>query len=1010
MRKIVTACLFLALTVSPTAWAQTGTITGTVTEAESGETLPTVNVAVEGTQLGTSTGADGEYTIENVPAGTQTVSASFVGYETASVEVTVEAGETLTQDFELETGAVGLEEVVVTGYGAEREVEVTGAVSSVSSEQIENVPLQNTQALLQGRASGVTVNATSGNPGSGFEVNVRGEGSIGGGDDPLYVVDGVKMSFAQGSEITDRSPLNAISPGDIESIEVLKDAAAASIYGAQAANGVVLITTKSGSEGGAPQVTLSYEGGTRFQSNRFDLMSRDEWVQFQVDAFGEEDFRNSILPDYGYDPSTPFDQLKDFDWQDWLFQPGSHQKASFTAQGGDEDTQYFLSGSWQNTGGAMQAEAVKYKRLGARVNLSQQFTDKLGTDINIGLSNEDDEGVCQDGFFINCPFYQSIGEEPPISFPYLDDVPEGFRAEQAPGEYNPFTEQSSVYNPALVLNEEVRESSIFQLVGSVSPSYDIAEWLTAEGTFGIDYQYFQDSDYESPASSPGAGGELYRNNSVVTNMQGNVRLRAQETFGDVHSLSGFVGTEYQRQYNIENEVGVSGFNNDLIRVISGGTQADFYQGFNSEYRVLSYLGRAKYSYDDRYILNLTGRYDGHSRFGANNRFGFFPSISAAWRISEEPFFNADFVDNLKVRASYGVVGNSSIGNYAARGLYNLSGSYKGQPGFRPSQLANPNLTWEESRSVNLATDWSLWNGRFTGSINAYRKITTDLLLGRQLPVSSGYGSITENIGELLNRGFDLELETINVETDDFFWSTRFNASVNQNEVLELQEGAESLNPSGVLPTAVGHSLEAWKVPVWAGVNPADGTPLYRDADGNLTYQPGPEDEQFVDGGEHDVVGGFGTEVGYKGLSLRVLFNYSYGGNNLPNTQRTWTSAFGEGVLADLKDRWREEGDIASYPRSTPFGDFSNADDPGGITTRWLYNSSYIRLRNATLSYDLPGALTSPVGLSSARVYASGINLLTWTTYLGIDPEVADALESSSYPTEQQINFGVEVSL
>ncbi len=1023
MKQIVTATaaalllLLLLLLLPDSALAQdTGSITGTVTDAESGETIPGVNVSIPELNIGAATDVDGEYTIEGVPAGTHTLSVSFVGYQTNEAEVTVSAGETVTQDFEMQTTAVGLDEVVVTGYGTQRRADITGSVASVSVEEIEDVPVQSTSALLQGRAAGVTVNTTSGGPGGGFRVNVRGEGSINADDEPLYIVDGVPISFNQESELTDRNPLNAINPNDIESIEVLKDAASAAIYGAQAANGVVLITTKSGSAG-ETQVSLSFEGGTRFQSDRFDLMERDEWVDFQVDAFGEEGFREDILPTFGYDPDTPFNELRNFDWQDWLFQPGSHMKAGFTATGGDENTQFYLSGSWGSTEGA--TRRVSYDQLNFRTRLSQQFGEDLNLDASITLNNEDNRGVCEDGFFINCPFYQAIGEEPPISFPYLDGpLPEGFLAE-ADGSYNPFTEQSPTTNPALFLNEEDRTVDVTQILTSFRPSYNITDWLTARGTLGLDYQYTKENEYGTPTLAPSEGGELSRRFATLTNVTANATLEARQTFGDHHDVDALVVGEFRREYWEDDETGYIGFNNELLQVPAAANEVSFFQGFNTEYRLISYVGRLDYNYDNRYLLVLTGRYDGHSRFGTGNRWGFFPSASVGWRISEEPFFNVDFVDNLKLRAGYGVTGNAGIGNFAARGLYDISGSYQGQVGFEPDQLVNPELSWEESRGANLGADWSLWRGRLTGSLNLYREVSDNLLLDRPIPSESGFEIFTENIGKIENRGIEFDFRSVNIQTDDFQWSTRFNIGVNQNEILELSEGVDELFAGDAVPFAVGHSLRAWKVPLWAGVNPADGRPLYYDADGNLTYDPDNADDQFFDGLEEDVAGGFGTRFDYKGVSLDLFFNFSYGVTGLPNTQRTWTAAFGEGVLGLIADeRWREPGDIATFPRAVPFNIFDNTLDPDALSSRWLFNANYIRLRNATLSYRIPPSLMNVVGLRGARIYATGVNLITWSTYLGIDPELSfvddglegDAFEESSYPAEQQINIGIELDL
>jgi TonB-linked SusC/RagA family outer membrane protein len=1000
MLKRLLVTLTLGAVLAPAAVAQTGSLTGTVIDAETEETIPGVNVKIAGLQRGAATDANGAYTIQDIPVGEYTLRASFVGYQSFETEITIEANSQQTQNIRLQYGAVGLDEVVVTGYGQQQTAgEVSGSIARVGTEDIENVPVQSTEGLLQGRAAGVTVSTTSGNPGGGFSVDIRGRGSINAGSRPLYIVDGVQVSFSQNSELSDRSPLNAINPDDIESIEVLKDAAAASIYGAQAANGVVLITTKSGREGDT-QVSVNFEGGARYQSQRFDMMNRDEYLDFQVDAFGEESVRNGILPAYGYDPNTPFSELRDFEWQDWLFEPGSHTEMSFTASGGDEDTQFYLSGNWTDTGGALQSESVGYNQYNFRANLNQRFTDDLTVDTRVTLNNEDSENVCQDGFFINCPFYQSVGEEPPISYPYLNN-----------GEYNPNTEQSSTTNPALFLNEETREVTTTQIIVNLSPEYTITQWLTARGKLGVDWQQQKENDYESPTRAPSEGGTLSRRFATTTNLTGNLRLDADYTFGDSHNVSGIVGSEYRREHEAEDETGVQGFNNRLLRVPAAASETSFFQGFNTEYRILSYFGRANYNYGDRYIANLTARYDGTSRFGADRRWGFFPSGSVAWRLSEEDFFTVGAVDDLKVRLSYGVTGNSDIGNFAARGLFDASGSYDGQVGIRPDQLANQRLTWEENREINFGVDWSMWGGRFTGNADLYRSISDELLLDRPLPQSSGYNSITENVGQVQNRGVEFSVRTVNVQTESLRWSTRFNMGVTQNEVKDLNEGADALNSGETLPVAVGQPIEAWRVPVWAGVNPADGRPMYYDEDGNLTYETSLADRQFLDGAEEDVSGGFGTRLSYGGLSLDVFFDFQYGATSLPFTQTTWSIPFGEGVHREFHtDRWREPGDVEEWPRAEPFGSFDNADGYGWPGSQWLRSSNYVRLKNATLSYNLPSSVLDAIGLSGARVYTSGVNLITWTSYLGLDPEVEDEFEESSYPAEQQINFGIELDL
>lgn len=1000
IKRILASVVFLSLFVSG-ALAQTGQITGKITDTETGNVLPGVNVVLSEINQGAATNAKGVFTIGEVPVGTYTLRASFVGYQAYEAEVTIEEGEVVTHSIELQPGAVGLDEVVVTGYGTQQEAEISGSISSVSADEIQNVPAQNAQQLLQGRAAGVTLTSTSGNPGGGFEVNIRGEGSINAGNEPLYIVDGVQLSTNQGSALTDRSPLNAISPGNIESIEVLKDAAAASIYGAQAANGVVLITTKSGQQGDV-QTTIDFEGGIRTPHWNHNPLSPQEWIDMNVDVLGENVFRAGYLPLFGYAPDTPFSELRRYDWEEYISRTGAHRKVGFSANGGGETTQFFLSGNWSNTEGAVRA--VAYESYNFRANFTQELTPSLNIDSKLTVSNQDQPGVCQDGFFINCPF-SAIQFAVPISYPYLDN-----------GDYNP---NQSIFglnnNPAVVLNEEERSVDVTQIIGSISPTYQINSWLRLNGQLGIDWSQRRDVDHEPPIADPGAGGSTYTSDQTITNLTTNLRLNANRTFGDVHNVSAFIGSEYRREFETNNAFSVEGFGNPFLSVPSAGTQSGGFGGANTEFRLLSLLGSVDYNFDDRYILTLSGRYDGSSRFGANQRWGLFPSAALAWRISQEEFFTFDSVDELKLRLSYGITGNSGGGNFdnfAARGLYNISGSYLGQSGIAPGQLANPQLTWEEKRSINVGLDWGMWNNRFTGTLDLYRETSSELLLGRPLPVSSGYGSILGNVGEVQNRGIEVSFQTVNIQTQSFRWSTRFTAGLNQNEVLELTGDQQELNGGGALPIAVGYSQEAWHVPRWAGVNPADGRPMFYDENGNITYFPDQADDVFFDGGEEDVSGGFGTRLNYQGLSLDVFFQYSYGATALPNTERAFLgnqSVFSSG-LSFLTRRWQEPGEVTDVPYVPAGGVYPNSSGFNTLSTYWLYDASYLRLKSATLSYSLPSNLAEKVSLSGARIYVSGANLITWTSYLGLDPEVAGAFSESSYPSERQLNVGIELDL
>lgn len=1006
LRKLLSFLCFMALFVS-TAVAQTGTLTGTVTGPE-GATIPSANVLLQEIQRGAATDANGEYEISNVPVGTYTLRVSFVGYQTYNEQVTIQQGENEV-NIQLSEGQVGLDELVVTGYGAQSKRELTGSISSVSSEEIQDVPTQNAAGILQGRAAGVQVSTTSGAPGGGFEVEVRGEGSINAGDDPLYIVDGVQLSTSNLSEEVDESPLNSIAPEDIASIEVLKDAAAAAIYGAQAANGVVLITTKRGQRGDT-QIQASVSRGVRTDIDNIEYMDRDQILEYFIRAgkfnfgsreAGESYVRNVYLPFFGYAADTPFDQIANTDWREFTTRTGSSQNYSMSISGGDEKTRFRLSGGYENTEGHIKSS--DYQRYRIRSNFDHQVSSKFSTRINIGLTNNLFNGVCEDGFFINCPV-SAAAFESPISFPFNED-----------GSYNSFTRFGFTNNPAVVLNEVTRETSAVSILGDIQGTYNFKPWLSLTTQFGLDWRSTRDKRYDNPIANPGDNGSINESEATVTNFTTNTVLNFRQTFDDVHNVSGLVGLEYRRDFTKELESSGTGFPNKLFSVLNAAATPTFTSGFENEFRTAGYFTNLKYNFDQRYYLSATARYDGSSRFGANERWGFFPSISGRWAIAEEDFFNSEIVEDLALRVGYGVTGNSSIGLYEARGLYGLSGSYSGTSALAPTQLANPNLTWEEARELNIGLDASLWRGRLTVTVDAYQRDNEALLLSEPLPSDSGFGSITRNIGAVRNQGIEFSFNSVNVTAGDFQWSSRFNISFSDNEILELSEGTTALNPGSITPLQVGKGLRDLQIVRWAGVNPADGRPMWYDAEGNITYNPTNEDQVFTgESGSQDAVGGFGNTFRYKGLSLDVFLQGAFGQQALPQQvfffgQAQIASSFTNGITKALNESWQNPGDIVPIPApklgssAYPGTDFYSQSSSNAFS-----NTDYIRLKNVTLRYSLPSSLTDQLNLRGVSLYVTGLNLVTWTEYPGFDPEVAGGFTAASYPPARQVNGGITV--
>ncbi|MBD3616391.1 MAG: TonB-dependent receptor [Gracilimonas sp.] len=1010
-----------ALLLSASAYAQSGTLTGQITDAETGDPLIGATVYIESINRGTQSDLDGNYTISGIDAGTYTVSFRYVGYVTVNEVVQIGSG-TVTRNVELSVDVVGLDEFVVSGYAVQQKREVTGSITTVSSQELENVSLQNTESLLQGRAAGVNITTTSGNPGGAFRVNIRGNGSINAATEPLYIVDGVQISFSQLSSQASTSPLNTLNPSDIESIEVLKDAASAAIYGAQAAAGVVIITTKQGSAG-PTQITARTETGIRSLARNVDYINSEEYVQYLGEGraflFGETDVsedgadisayidnrRDFLLGFFGEDPNNP-GELANTDWQDFIFSDGVTQKYNISAAGGNSSTSFRLSGGYESTEGT--AFNSDFTRLNLRTNIDHELAPNWRTGIRLNLSRSGQGGVCQDGNFINCPPSQAMFEAP-MSFPYLAD-----------GSYNPNTRFGEPFNPAVVKNEVDRQNTVTQILSSIRLQYQANDWLSFNSSVNVDYRNTQDEQYRSAIAAPSQNGWISFANRNVENYQGNLLANFTQTFDGIHAVSGFVGTEYRSNYSESQVTRGDGLPGPFFTVLSATSTPTTAAGINSEWRQASYFGNAKYTYDEKYILNVVARYDGNSRFGQETRWGFFPSVSVGWRITEEDFLNVEAINELKLRAGYGTTGNSAIGNFASRGLYSASGSYLGSTGLRPTQLANANLGWEEARELNIGLDYEFFDGRLYGAIDAYRKDNTELLFDRPLPSDSGYGSITENIGKVRNTGIEFELNSVNVVRSGFRWQSRFNVSFSDNEILELPDG-EPIREDGTFNSLQeGKPIGLIQVVRWAGVNPADGRPMWYDADGNITYTPtNATDAVEYKDGVANIVGGFGNTISYKGLSLDAFFQFSFGQWAFPNTDYyfTRTPDFLMQLSTEVNDRWKEPGDITHYPHAIGFGPQypETANYRTQLSTASIYNASYIRLKNISLNYSLPDRFTQKVGLNNVTFFASAVNLVTWTAWPWYDPEVAfspndiyNNLTAASYPTERQVNAGIEI--
>lgn len=989
-----------------------GTLMGTVTDAEEETPLPGATVQVPSLAVGQTTDAEGNYVITGLEPGTYVVNVGFLGYLQFEEEVTIADGEEQVLDISLEPDILGLDEIVAVGYGLRRKRDITGSISSISAEDFERQSIQTADQALQGRVSGVRVTSSSGQPGGGVNVRVRGTGSITAGNDPLYIIDGVQVTSEELGTLADGNPLNSLRPGDIESIEVLKDGAAASIYGAQASNGVVLITTRRGVEG-RTEITVNSQFGYTEDPKRFDIIEGPEWVELMIEAeenrasdlglseaATEDAIQNRLQNDFGVGDPRAGDEIQHYDWQDELMRSGLRQNYGITARGGTEATRFYISAGYDQEDGT--AIATDYERYALRSNFDHDATDRLSLELNTNLSTSMQTGTLDGGFFLGSPFYAGQRNRP-IDPIYNDD-----------GSFN----QSTFNNYNVVEANELddREERTNQLVGNLALNYNLTDELFLRSTIGSDYRQVRSNFYSPPGttSTSGFGGLGWRRYRQVLNVTTNHTMNYIRTFDDIHSVNALVGGEY-RQENRELFLAEgSSYPSGLFRTLQNAATAENVTGYGSEFRLAGAFTRAEYTYDDRYSATLTLRRDGSSRFGEDNQWGTFYSGSVGWDISQEDFLSdVGFIDELRPRFSYGVTGNTSgISNFQARQLYGSGGSYDGQPSLRPTGLGNNLLTWEEARNTNLGLDFTFLEGRLYGTFELFRTTNDELLLDRSLPGDGGFGDVTDNIGEIRNEGLEIEVGVIPVDVGGFTWTTDFNISFFRNEVMQLVDDEDFITVDGTR-YEVGQPVGMYYMYEYAGVNPASGKPMFYDADGDITYRvstSNPDDRRKVGTTEPDFFGGWSNSFSYRGLNLDILFQFNYGQYVYNSMTGSFTDgAFWRrgGLIENSRNRWTEPGQMTTVERANTVPAYEQRSSGFIQSTRFLEDASYIRLKNIQLSYDLPPSLVNNIGLGGASIFVEGTNLLTWTEYSLIDPEIVSD-NNVVYPQPRLVTSGIQL--
>ncbi|QIX62492.1 TonB-dependent receptor [Hymenobacter sp. BT18] len=1048
MRKLLLLTFLLVVGLGQIALAQDRTITGRVTDRDTNEGLPGITVLLKGTTIGVSTNTDGTYTL-SLPAAGGTLSFSSIGYTSVERSVTNES----RLDVIMAADTRQLSEVVVTGFGiAQERKELTGAIATVKARDFENQPIVSVDQALQGRAAGVQVTQNSGTPGSGIAVRVRGSASIGAGNEPLYVIDGLPINTGSytnvgtGGQLT--NALSDLNPNDIESIEVLKDAAAAAIYGSRGSNGVVLISTKRG-KAGRTRVGIDYYRGAQTawkkpealtgqqQTELFLDQARNRYplVNGQISAFGVnwrsyadltgylfsdanlgvDDQGQYIIIDNGdgirdlaqfQDPST----APNTNWANEILRTAPITNHELNISGGTDRNSYRVSGSYFSQDGIIIGSG--FNRASGRIVLDNKLSDHIRMGLNLGLNRGVNTRIQNDN---------NINGVLSTAVLVASDIPV-FRPD---GTYAK-DPASSTENPLAAAREPYLKGISSRVIGTHYTEFEFIKDLKYRATFGLDYLQFKDEAFFPTTTNTGRGTNGSGIAAINTDANFNhiSSFLYTKTFGD-HTLNGQVVLDYQQStFNSVIAQG-TGFPGNTVRQLAAAAVKTNASSSETQYRLFGTLVRVNYNFRDKYLLGASVRRDGSSRFGVNNRYGIFPAASVGWRISEEAFLKDNsIVSDVKLRASYGETGNQEVGNFASRGLINTGANFQQVGGLAIGQLENRNLQWERTATANVGLDVGLIDNRVYLAVDAYNRDTRDLLLDRLVPGNTGYLSYSENIGNMRNRGLEVSLNTVNVRAEEpgnFSWETNFNIAFNRNEVTKLTEGDQGSARGFASWLAVGQPLGAFRgyrvegifqtqeeidaLDAAARAATGSATARYqaaltrpgdikfrdingRDANGNLTGRPDGritgDDQEILGNAQPKFFGGLTNTIRWKGFDLSAFIQYSYGNkiynNNIAFAQGM-NGVFGQD--ASVLNRWTPSNTNTNVPRAV-YGDPNNNRR---VSDRFIEDGSYARLKNLTIGYTVPQAVTQRFKLSSLRVYAQAQNLVTLTDYSGLDPEV-----------------------
>lgn len=975
MKRLSLWLLFLAVLGIQSALAQTYKVKGNVVSKSDNEPLIGVSILQKGTTNGVVTDIDGNYELQ-IQGGETTLVFSYIGLQTQELKVNARTG---VLNVAMEDDSHLMDDVVVVAYGVRKKGTIAGSVSTVKNDKLENVPAPSFDQALQGQTTGLSVISNSGEPSKAATFQIRGTNSINSGTAPLFILDGVPISS---------SDFNTISPSDIESISVLKDASSTSIYGARAANGVVVITTKRGLSMDKAKVTFRAQYGfSQLAQNNWNMMNTAERIQYEKEI--------------GIDTGKDYDVLSrtDINWLDMVFNDRAPlQNYEVSVNRATDRLNYFVSGGFYDQDGI--AQSSTFRRYNMRANAEVKASDWLKVGTNSMVAYEEVEQADDGSYALYTPI-SACRFMLPYWNPYNED---GSLASENDGTWT-----GTGSNPIEWMANNPVTNKKYKVLSTVFAEITPIKNLTIRAQFGADYSHSTAFMQSFPSyiinNETGTAG---RNSSDMLNLTETTTVNYRWELNSDHSFNFLLGQEGVDYRSEGFQVITTGQSNDFLTNISSGTRASSWADSTTSYSYLSFFGRGEYNYKDLYYADFSVRADASSRFGTGNRWAGFWSLGFMWNLKSEPFLkDIEWLSSAQIALSTGTSGNSSIPDYDHLALVSGKANYEDQAGIYPSQSGNEDLSWEKLWSSNVALRLGFID-RINLDIEFYNKKTTNMLM--LVPDSyalTGEGEHWDNIGAMLNRGVEFNVSADVIRTKDFVWSVNANASYNKNKLLELYNGVQEYEVSTTATKlVVGHSVSEFYINRYAGVNPANGDALWYTKDGQITNEYN-EGDKVMTGKTFDAPwqGGFGTSLAWKGFSLAAQFSW-VADRWMFNNDRYFEESNGLYAAYNqskrlLYDRWKQPGDITDIPRHGVTPQF---DD------RFLENASFLRLKNVTLAYAFPQRLLSKTNFfSSARIYLQGQNLLTFTGFTGLDPESSSNVYKAQYPMSRQFTLGVEVS-